>query len=82
MKVQTMVRKGRGKRALNRKISASAWGLLLLYLSCKCARIEKVNPAYTSQMCSRCGHIAKSRRKPVSGAALAGMKPMRISTPH
>ena len=84
MKVQKMLRRGKGKRSLNREISASAWGFLLLYLSYKCARIEKVNPAYTSQMCSRCGHIAKSnrRRRPDSGAGLAATKPMQTKTLH
>jgi putative transposase len=51
------------KSGLNREILASGWGLLVCRLEDKArGRIEKVNPAYTSQRCSACGHIsAKSR---------------------
>jgi putative transposase len=52
------------KAGLNRGILASGWGLLVRRLEDKCpGRVEKVNPAYTSQRCSACGHIAAESRK-------------------
>ena len=48
LRVQPMVRKGRGKRKLNRSIMASGWGKMVEYLSYKCRQLVKVNPAYTS----------------------------------
>jgi putative transposase len=49
---------------LNRGILASGWGLLARRLRDKAAgRVEKVSPAYTSQRCSACGHIAAESRK-------------------
>ncbi|GAA1568918.1 RNA-guided endonuclease TnpB family protein [Kribbella sancticallisti] len=54
----------RAKTGLNRGILASGWGLLVQRLEHKAAgRIEKVNPAYTSQMCSRCGHCVPGNRE-------------------
>jgi transposase len=51
------------KAGLNRSISKAGWGLLVQRLEDKApGRVEKVNPAYTSQRCSACGHVdAKSR---------------------
>ena len=51
------------KAALNRGILSSGWGLLARRLEEKApGRVEKINPAYTSQRCSACGHVdAKSR---------------------
>ena len=52
------------KAALNRGISRSGWGLLARRLQDKApGRVEKVNPAFTSQRCSACGHIAPESRK-------------------
>jgi IS605 OrfB family transposase len=53
----------RGKAGLNREILRSGWGLLVRRLEEKApGRVEKVNPAYTSQRCSACGHVdARSR---------------------
>jgi transposase len=49
---------------LNREIMRSGWGLLARRLGEKApGRVEKVNPAYTSQRCSACGHIAAESRK-------------------
>ncbi len=74
LKVQSMTRSAKGtietpgrnvrqKAGLNRSILASAWGLLVRRLEDKApGRIEKINPAFTSQRCSACGYVdAKSR---------------------
>jgi putative transposase len=75
LKVRAMTRSGRGtrkhpgtrvaqKRGLNREISRQGWGLLVTRLKHKAAgRIEFVPAAYTSQRCSRCGHVAPENRK-------------------
>ena len=52
------------KTGLNRGILASSWGLLVRRLQDKApGRVEKVSPAYTSQRCSACGHVAAESRK-------------------
>ena len=53
----------RQKSGLNREIMRSGWGLLVRRLEDKApGRVEKVNPAFTSQRCSACRHVdAKSR---------------------
>ena len=74
LKIQNMTRSARGtlkapgrrvrqKAGLNRGILASGWGLLVRRLETKAtSRVEKVNPAFSSQRCSACGHVdAKSR---------------------
>ncbi|HMI24216.1 MAG TPA: transposase [Streptosporangiaceae bacterium] len=54
----------RAKSGLNREIMRSGWGLLVRRLQDKApGRVEKVSPAYTSQRCSACGHIAAESRK-------------------
>ncbi|MFI7062910.1 RNA-guided endonuclease InsQ/TnpB family protein [Kribbella sp. NPDC050124] len=54
----------RAKAGLNRGILANGWGLLVLRLEHKAAgRVERVNPAYTSQTCSVCGHCAPENRE-------------------
>jgi len=54
----------RAKAGLNREIMASGWGVLVRRLEQKApGRVEKVNPAYTSQRCSACGHIAAGSRE-------------------
>ncbi len=50
------------KAGLNRAILASGWGPLERKLAYKAGRVVFVDPAYTSQACSRCGHTAKSNR--------------------
>jgi transposase len=54
----------RAKASLNRGILANRWGLLVQRLEEKApGRVEKVNPAYTSQTCSVCGHCAPGNRE-------------------
>lgn len=75
LRVRNMVRSARGtiespgknvrqKSGLNRSIQQQAWGLFATRLSQKAAgRVEKVPPAFTSQRCSGCGHIASESRE-------------------
>ena len=52
------------KAGLNREISRSGWGKLVERLEDKApGRVERVNPAYTSQRCSACGHVARENRE-------------------
>jgi putative transposase len=53
----------RAKARLNRGILRSGWGLLVRRLEEKApGRVEKINPAFTSQRCSACGQVdARSR---------------------
>ena len=54
----------RAKAGLNRGILANSWGALVSLLERKAAgRVEKVNPAYTSQTCCVCGHCAPENRE-------------------
>jgi putative transposase len=73
--VQAMTRSARGtvdqpgrnvrqKAGLNRGILANGWGMLLDRLEDKApGRVERIFPAYTSQRCSACGHIAPGNRE-------------------
>jgi transposase len=52
------------KSGLNRGILANGWGLLVRRLEQKAPdRVERVNPAYTSQTCSRCGIVDRRARE-------------------
>ena len=54
----------RQKTGLNRGILRSRWGLLVRRLQDKApGRVEKINPAFTSQRCSACGHVDPNSRK-------------------
>lgn len=54
----------RQKSGLNREILASGWGRLVRRLEDKApGRVERVNPAYTSQQCSACAHVAAESRE-------------------
>jgi putative transposase len=63
----TVERPGRnvgGKAGLNRSILRSGWGIFATRLEHKArGRVEKVNPAYTSQRCSRCGTVDREARE-------------------
>src|SRR5690606_6162270 len=48
----------RQKAGLNRGILAAGWGLLVERMEHKApGRVQKINPAYTSQRCSACGIV-------------------------
>ncbi len=54
----------RAKAGLNRGILTNGWGMLVQRLEHKAAgRVERINPAYTSQTCSTCGHCAPENRE-------------------
>jgi putative transposase len=54
----------RAKARLNREILDSGWGILVDRLQQKApGRVQKINPAFTSQRCSVCGHAAGENRK-------------------
>jgi transposase len=54
----------RAKAGLNRGILSAGWGLLVQRLEQKAVgRVERINPAYTSQTCSRCGSCAPGNRE-------------------
>ena len=63
----TLERPGHGvrqKAGLNRGILASGWGLLARRVKEKApGRVEKIPPAFTSQRCSECGHVAADSRE-------------------
>ncbi|MGI5228119.1 RNA-guided endonuclease InsQ/TnpB family protein [Actinoallomurus sp. CA-142502] len=75
LKIGNMVRSARGtiaapgvnvraKAGLNRSIHAAGWGHLARRLEHKAVgRVEKINPAYTSQTCHVCGHCAADSRE-------------------
>src|SRR6202020_2192996 len=75
LEIKNMMRSARGTRdapgtnvaakaGLNRAIGKAGWGILVRRLADKApGRVEKVPPAYTSQRCSACGHIASESRE-------------------
>ena len=75
LKIADMVRSARGtiaapgtnvraKADLNRSVHAAGWGSLVRRLEDKAAgRVERIDPAYTSQTCNACGHRAADNRE-------------------
>lgn len=75
LRVARMVRSARGtvenpgrnvrqKAGLNRAIHVANWSEFATRLEHKATgRVEKVNPAFTSQRCSVCGHVDSNSRK-------------------
>jgi putative transposase len=62
--VESPGRNVRAKAGLNREIMRAGWGLLVRRLEDKApGRVQKINPAFTSQRCSECGHLAAESRK-------------------
>ena len=60
--IKSMSKKSKGKNTLNRKILQQSWGLFFIRLSEKTV-VTKVNPAWTSLMCSSCKFISKENRE-------------------
>lgn len=75
LRVANMIRSAKGtltvpgrnvrqKSGLNRSILNAGWSLFAKRLEDKASgRVEKVNPAYTSQCCSVCGHVDRNSRE-------------------
>jgi putative transposase len=75
LNIEAMTRSARGttaepgrnvaaKAGLNRGIRRSGWGLLARRLDDKApGRVEKVDPAFTSQRCSACGRVDRKSRE-------------------
>ena len=74
LKAKSMTRSARGtvdnpgtyvrqKAGLNRVILGSNWSRLWQRLAYKCGETHQVDPAYTSQICHRCGFIHQDNRK-------------------
>jgi transposase len=62
--VEAPGRNVRQKAGLNRGILANAWGRLAERLEQKApGRVERINPAYTSQTCSACGTVDREARE-------------------
>ncbi|MCY3826095.1 MAG: transposase [Candidatus Dadabacteria bacterium] len=61
--VENPGRNVRQKAGLNRAMLDTAMGEIRRNLEYKCGKLIKVNPAYTSQTCSECGHTDKENRK-------------------
>jgi len=62
--IETPGRNVRAKAGLNRSIMAGGWGLFADRLEDKApGRVEKVNPAFTSQRCSACGTVDREARE-------------------
>jgi putative transposase len=65
--LQAPGRRVRQKAGLNRGILDAAWGTFGRQLEYKTqwngGQVVRVNPAYTSQTCSVCGHVDKDNRK-------------------
>ena len=53
----------RQKAGLNKAMLDTAFGEIRRNLEYKCGKLIEVNPAYTSQTCSRCGYTDKENRK-------------------
>lgn len=52
------------KTGLNRSILGQCWGLFAQRLQDKAqGRVEKINPAYTSQRCHECGYVDQRNRE-------------------
>jgi len=75
LKIKSMIRSAKGtseqpgrnvaqKAVLNGAIRRSGWGLLAERLEDKApGRVEKINPRFTSQRCSACGHVDRESRE-------------------
>ena len=61
LNIQNMIKKKKGKNTLHKNILNSRWGYFKDFLTYKAesagGKVIKVNPAYTSKRCSRCGVV-------------------------
>ena len=71
----------KAKAGLNRSIPASGWGQRERKLAYKAGAVVKVDPAYTSQTCSRCGHAGKANR-PSQAVFACGACGFRTNADH
>ena len=69
------------KSGLNRSILASGWGSLERKLAYKAGLLLKVDPAYTSQTCSRCNHVHRDNR-PSQAVFACGACGFRANADH
>ncbi|MCY3657602.1 MAG: transposase, partial [Caldilineaceae bacterium] len=69
------------KSGLNRSILASGWGSLERKLAYKAGDLRKEDPAYTSQTCSRCGHVHRDNR-PSQAVFACGACGFRANADH
>lgn len=64
LNVKAMTAKGGSrKRGLNRSIRDTGWAGFRQKLEYKATKVVAVNPAYTSQTCSHCGHRSEQSRR-------------------
>jgi len=78
LKIKNMSKKAKGsvenpnmrasaKSGLNRSITQQSWGMFFTMLEYKAIKkggeVIKIDPKYTSQKCSKCGHISKQNRQ-------------------
>lgn len=65
--VEKPSKNAKAKRGLNRSITQQSWGMFFELLEYKLkengGELIKVNPQFTSQQCSSCGHINKENRQ-------------------
>ena len=69
------------KAGLNRSILASGWGGLELKLAYQAGEVVKVNLAYTSQTCGRCGHVHQANR-PSQAVFRCGVCGFQVNADH
>lgn len=60
--VENLNVEGMIKGKLSQYISDAAWQSFVIMLDYKANNLIKINPAYTSQECSKCGYISKENR--------------------
>lgn len=67
LNIEKMSKKDIGKKVLNREILSTAPSQFMILLEYKSrwngVYFNKINPSYTSQTCSKCGHVDKESRK-------------------
>ena len=59
LKIENMIKFSSG---MAKSILDAGWGMFSSMLEYKCREVIKVNPAYTSQTCSQCGHGDRENR--------------------